>query len=259
VRVVTWNVNSIRQRVERANALLGRHEPDVVCMQETKVTDEDFPAEEFRALGYESATLGQKAYNGVAILARTPMSDIRTGFAGDPVPEESRVISAVVHGVRVICAYGVNGKQVNSPSYEIKLAWYDALAKWIADEFDPDDALLLVGDLNVAPDDRDVHDPELWRGKNLASKPERDRIRRLLEWGMVDLLRKLDEGPGPFTWWDYRAGSFHKGWGLRIDLALGTHPVAERCTAVTVDREERKPSTGEGKPSDHAPVLIDLD
>jgi exodeoxyribonuclease III len=259
VRVVTWNVNSIRQRLERAKALLERHRPDVLCLQETKVTDEDFPSDEFRAMGFESATLGQKAYNGVAILSRSSMSDVRFGFPGDPVPEESRVICGLVGGVRVICAYGVNGKQVNSPSYEVKLAWFDALAAWIFEAFDPGEPLLLVGDLNVAPDDRDVHDPGLWRGKNLASEPERDRIRRILQWGMVDLLRSLEDGPGPFTWWDYRAGSFHRGWGLRIDLALGTRPVAERCTAVTIDREERKPSTGEGKPSDHAPVIVDLD
>jgi exodeoxyribonuclease-3 len=155
--------------------------------------------------------------------------------------------------------YAVNGKEVGDEAYAVKLAWFDALASWLGADVDPREPLLMVGDFNVAPADRDVHDPGRWRGRNLASEPERARIRALLDWGLIDLLREHVEGPGPFSFWDYRAGAFHRGWGLRIDLALGTAPVAARCRRVEIDREERKPTAGEGKPSDHAPVIVDLD
>ncbi|MEX0754957.1 MAG: exodeoxyribonuclease III [Actinomycetota bacterium] len=258
MKIVTWNVNSIRQRLPRALALLERYEPDVVCLQETKVIDEDFPVAEFADAGYTSASFGQKSYNGVAILARDPVEDVVRGFPGDPVATESRILAARVGGLHLVDVYAINGKAVATPSYELKLSWLDALANWIGDTYTPDDALIVTGDFNIAPDDRDVHDADLWRGKNLASEPERERIGALLQWGLVDLQRLHADGPGPFTWWDYRMGAFHKGWGLRIDLALGTKTVADRCVAVEVDREERKPSTGEGKPSDHAPVIVTL-
>ncbi len=257
MKLVTWNVNSIRQRLPRLLALLERHEPDVVCMQETKVEDDVFPALELLAAGYESAILGQRAYNGVAIVSRAGLQDVRTGFEGDPVPEQSRVLSALVDGVRVVCVYVVNGKAVGDPAYETKLAWLDALAAWLARSFDPNDPLVVCGDFNVTPDDRAVWDADLWRGKNLASEPERDRLRSLRSWGLVDLAERAagEEAP-PFTFWDYTAGAFHKGWGLRIDLALATEPLATRLVSVQVDRNERKPTAGEGKPSDHAPVIV---
>lgn len=244
----------------RTEALLARHAPDVLCLQETKLADDQWPAERFEELGYHSAGFGQRTYNGVAILARGPLEDVRGGFPSDPVPTECRVVSALASGIRVIDVYAINGKAVHTPSYELKLAWFDALRAWISEAFDPEEPLVVVGDMNVAPADPDVHDPELWRGKNLASEPERERIRSLEGWGLVDLLRVVHaDGPGPFTWWDYRMGAFHRGWGLRLDLALGTRPIAARVRDVRVDREERKPSTGEGKPSDHAPLIVDLD
>jgi exodeoxyribonuclease-3 len=260
VRVVTWNVNSIRQRLPRLLALLDRHAPDAVCLQETKVEDTIFPTMEIQAAGYEVATLGQKGYNGVAILSRKGLEDVRLGFQGDPAPQQSRVVSATIGGeLAVVCVYVVNGKVVGDPAYELKLAWLDALHAWVAATWSPTDALVICGDFNVAPDDRDVWDADLWRGKNLASDPERTRVHELLAWGLTDLGRAAaGDVTGPFSFWDYTAGAFHRGWGLRIDLALGTAPVASRLGSVLVDRDERKPTFGEGKPSDHAPVVVDL-
>jgi exodeoxyribonuclease III len=259
MRFVTWNVNSVRQRLPRLLALLARHEPDVVCLQETKVTDEDFPTAEIEAAGYGSVSYGQRAYNGVAVIARAPIEDVALGFRDDPVPDEARVMSATVGGIRVVGAYVVNGKTVNDPAYDVKLNWLAALAAWIDATRDPVEPLIVAGDFNVAPSDLDVHDPVLWAGKNLASEPERERVQRLVDWGLTDLGRAAaGEIAGPFTWWDYRMGAFHRGWGLRIDLVLGTAAVAEQLVSVEVDREERKPSTGKGKPSDHAPVVVTL-
>lgn len=259
MKLITWNVNSIRQRLPRLLAMLERHEPDIVCLQETKVEDAEFPTMEIVAAGYECAMLGQRAYNGVAILSRTGLDDVRAGFTGDPVPEQSRVIAARTAGLDVVCVYVVNGKEVGDPAYATKLAWLDALRDHLAATYDPAAMLVVTGDFNVTPDDRDVWDPELWRGKNLASEPERERVRSFLEWGLVDLGREsAGDVQGPFAFWDYQAGAFHKGWGLRIDLALATKPIAARLDAVVVDRDERKPTFGEGKPSDHAPVVVTL-
>jgi exodeoxyribonuclease-3 len=259
VRIVTWNVNSIRARQPRLEALLDRWMPDVVCLQETKIEDAAFPAAALAAHGYSSASLGERTYNGVAMLGRTELRDVTSGFPGNPLPGEARVLCATVDGLRVVNVYVVNGKAVGDPAYVVKLAWLDALDAWIRSAFDPREPLIVAGDFNVAPEDEDVHDPALWRGSNLASEPERERIRALRRWGLVDIAREGTPGPGPFTWWDYRSGAFHRGWGLRLDLVLATQPVAERRADVVVDREERKPSTGEGKPSDHAPLIVDLD
>jgi exodeoxyribonuclease-3 len=252
-------VNSIRQRLPRLLALLDRHQPDLVCLQETKVEDATFPTMEISAAGYDCATLGQRGYNGVAIVSKVGLKDVRTGFDGDPVPEQSRVVSAEAGDLRVVCVYVVNGKAVGDPAYETKLRWLAALRTWLAATFDPEEPFVMAGDFNVAPDDRDVWDPDLWRGKNLASEPERAAVATLREWGLTDLGRRAaGDVPGPFTYWDYTAGAFHKGWGLRIDLALGTAPVAERLESLMVDRDERKPTYGEGKPSDHAPLVVTL-
>jgi exodeoxyribonuclease III len=258
VRVVTWNVNSIKQRLGRTKALLARHVPDVLCLQELKTGEAAFPSAELATLGYGSTVLGQPGRNGVAILAREPLTDVVLGFPGDPAPEQARVVSGRVQDLQIVNVYVVNGVAVGAPQYELKLRWLDALAAWVHAVHDPTDPLLLVGDFTVTPEDADVHAPQRWRGRNLASEPERARIRSLLDWGLVDLMRRHHEGPGPFTFWDYRAGAFHRGWGLRLDLALATRSVADRCVDVWVDREERKPTSGEGKPSDHAPVVVDL-
>jgi exodeoxyribonuclease-3 len=259
VKVITWNVNSIRQRLPRLLALLQRHEPDVVCLQETKVEDPQFPTMEIGAAGYEVATLGQRGYNGVAIVSRVGLDGVHIGFDGDPVPEQSRVVAARAGDLQVVCVYVVNGKVVGDPAYETKLAWLDALRSWVGDTYDPASPLVITGDFNIAPDDRDVWDPALWAGQNLASEPERERLRGFFEWGLTDLGRAhAGDVTGPFSYWDYKAGAFHKGWGLRIDLMLGTASVLGRLQDVMVERDERKPTFGEGKPSDHAPVIVTL-
>ncbi len=259
MKLITWNVNSIRQRLPRLLALLERHQPDVVCLQETKVEDVAFPMMELDAAGYACVTHGQRAYNGVAIVSRLPLDDVRVGFDGDPVPEQSRIVAARAGDLDVVCVYVVNGKAVGDPAYDTKLAWLDALTAWITATYDPSSPLVVTGDFNITPDDRDVWDADLWRDKNLASEPERARLKALMDWGLTDLGRaSAGDVPGPFSFWDYTAGAFHRGWGLRIDLALGSAPVAASLDAVDVDRNERKPTAGEGKPSDHAPVIVSL-
>jgi exodeoxyribonuclease III len=256
MKVLTWNVNSIRQRLPRLIAVLARHDPDVVSLQETKVTDEDFPFDQVREAGYHAASFGQRAYNGVAVLTKEPHEIVSRGMPGDPSADHARLLCVRTGDLTVATVYAVNGKTVGDPAYVTKLAWFDALRAWASRALDLAKPVLLAGDFNVAPDDRDVHDPELWRGKNLASQPERDRVAALKEVGFVDLGREAaGDITGPFTFWDYRMGAFHRGWGLRIDLFLGSAMLHERLVTVEVDREERKPSSGEGKPSDHAPVI----
>jgi exodeoxyribonuclease III len=258
VQIISWNVNSIRARLPRVIALLARLRPDVACLQEIKTSNRQFPADDFAAVGYQAAVHGQAGRNGVAVLSRATLTDVAAGFANDPVPEQARVLSVTAGGMRILNVYVVNGQEAGAPEYELKLRWLDAFTTWLRNTYQAASPLMVLGDFNIAPDDRDVYDPAAWRGRNLCSQPERRRIRILLDWGLTDLGRAGNPGPGPYTFWDYRQGAFHRGWGLRIDLALATAPVAARCTAVTVDRDERKPTAGVGKPSDHAPLLITL-
>ncbi|HEX9712944.1 MAG TPA: exodeoxyribonuclease III [Actinomycetota bacterium] len=258
MRIVTWNVNSIKQRLPRLLALLDREAPDIVCLQETKCPDEAFPHEQLAERGYHAATYGQRAYNGVAVLSREAPLSLERGFTADPTPDEARLLTARYDALTVISAYVINGRAIGDPAYERKLAWLDALRAWIAGTFSPEEPLVLAGDFNVAPEARDVHDPAGWEGSIHFSEPERTRVRALLDWGFADLLRRHTTDGGIFTWWDYRAGAFHKGWGLRIDLILGTEPLAGRVEEVRVDRNERRPKAGEGAPSDHAPVIATL-
>ncbi len=251
VKLVTWNVNSIRQRLERLLALLERHTPDVVCLQETKVVDADFPAEPLRAAGYASAFAGQKSYNGVAILAKTEPAEIASGFRDGGDDEQARLLAATVAGVGVICAYVPNGHALGTEKYAYKLAWLERLRGLLEREADPARALALVGDFNIAPTDADVHDPEAWRGQVLCSDPERAALARILDWGLVDAFRSRYPDRVAFTWWDYRELGFPKNRGLRIDHVLLTQPLVAKLSDVVIDREERK---GKGA-SDHAPVL----
>jgi exodeoxyribonuclease-3 len=251
VKIATWNVNSIRVRLGRVVAWLGREQPDVACLQELKVTDDAFPRAELAAAGYESACHGQKTYNGVAIVSRVPLHDVSPGLGdGDPDPE-ARLIAATVGGVRVVSAYIPNGQVVGSEKWAYKLRWLERLRAWVAARADPDAPLVLCGDFNVAPDDRDVARPEEWRDTVLCHEDARTALRALTAWGLVDTVRLHHTGAGPFTWWDYRMLGFPKNNGLRIDHILATRSLAARCTAAYVDRDERK-----GKqPSDHAPVV----
>lgn len=248
--IATWNVNSIRARLPRLLAWLEAKKPDVLCVQETKVVDEEFPFAELKALGYEAATFGQKTYNGVAILSREPFTDVQRGLPGD-ASGEARLISASIGAVRVFSVYVPNGQEVGTEKYAFKLQWMGTLLSYLQASFSPRDPLVVCGDFNVAPEDRDVWDPEAWRGKILFSEPEKEAFSKLVRWGLADCLRLHHQEGGLYTWWDYRQGAFHRGWGMRLDHILATRPMAERCTAVVIDREARK---GE-KPSDHAPVL----
>ena len=221
------------------------------CLQEIKVTDDEFPRLELEALGYQAAVHGQRAYNGVAILSRLPVEDIRVGFGGGPPDAEARLVSARVDDVRVLSVYVPNGQTVGSDKWTYKLEWMERLRAHLADSDGPDTPIVLCGDLNVAPEDRDVARPDEWRNTVLCHADARAAWRRLVEWGLVDTVRLHHTGDGPYTWWDYRMLGFAKNNGLRIDHILATKPLAERCTGAYVARDERK-----GKlPSDHAPLV----
>jgi exodeoxyribonuclease-3 len=254
LRIATWNVNSVRARLPRLLDWLARSQPDVACLQETKVVDGEFPAAEVEALGYSCLVHGQKTYNGVAILTRLPVAEVARGLLDDGPEAERRLIAAEVAGITVVNVYVPNGGEVGLPKYDFKLAWLARLRAFLDAAFDPAREVLLCGDFNVAPDDRDVWDPELWRGKVLFSEPEKEALRRVVDWGLVDTLRQHHPEGGIYTWWDYRGGAFHRGWGVRIDHLFASRPLAGRCRSVEVDREVRK---GPG-PSDHAPVVAEF-
>lgn len=255
MKVATWNLNSIRAREQRLLGWLSRQSPDVVCLQETKVTDEQFPHEALREQGYHAAVHGQKTYNGVAILSREPVEDVRIGF-GDGVDDpQARCISGLVRGVRFVSVYVPNGEKVESDKYVYKRAWLERLLAYLEETRAPETPLLLSGDFNIAPDAADAAEPEAWRGTVLFNPDMTGVMARLLDRGLEDVVRKHNPEPGLYTWWDYRQLSFPRNQGLRIDHILATPELASRCTAAGVDRDERKGS----KPSDHAPVTAELD
>lgn len=268
MRIATWNVNSLKARLEKVIWWLERARPDVLLLQETKLADAAAPVAEFRAAGYGLAHHGQGRWNGIAIASRCGIEDLVANFGeplqADPTPEvgddrplaEARMLAATCGGVRVVCVYAPNGRAVGTPFYEAKLAWYDRLARWLEREADPASPLVLGGDMNVAPEDADVWDPVACHGGTHVSPPEREAFRRLLGWGLADAYRLRHPEPGRYTWWDYRAGAFHKNLGMRIDHLLVTQAVVGRLVAAEIDREARK---GKPVPSDHAPLVVDLD
>ena len=256
MRLATWNVNSLRARLERVEAWLSEVRPDVVCLQETKLADDAFPALAFQSLGYESAHFGQGQWNGVAILSRVGITDVVNNFASgiDPDPD-ARVLTATCGGVRVVCCYVPNGRALTDPHYDYKLSWLERLERHLASVAAPADPVVVTGDFNIAPTDADVYDPRKFAGATHVSAPERDRLQRLLDWGLVDLFRlRHPDDARVYSWWDYRAGDFHQGRGLRIDLVLGTPAIADRLEWTVIDRNARKGKS----PSDHAPVIVDL-
>jgi len=258
VRIATWNVNSVRARLPRVEAWLDEWRPDLLCLQETKVVDTDFPVEPFQARGYQVECFGQKTYNGVALIGRAAfgeLGDVVRGLPGDPPEADRRLIGATYGGVRVIDVYVPNGTEVGSERFAYKLAWFGRLRALLERTRRPTDPVLICGDFNVAPEDRDVHDPELWRGHLLFHPDEHAALRDLVAWGLSDAFRLHEQAGGHYSWWDYRGGAFHKGEGLRIDLILVTEPLVHRCRRVVIDRNARKGP----QPSDHAPVVIDLD
>jgi exodeoxyribonuclease-3 len=258
MRIATWNINSLKVRQDRVEDWLRYAQPDVLCIQEVKLAESKFPHLAFAALGYESTYLGAAQWNGVGILSRVGIEDVETGFGAgveDPYEGEARFIAATCAGIRVASVYVPNGRDPSSEFYARKLVWLDRLSDWITGRHTASEPLLVAGDWNVAPEDRDVWSPKAFEGATHVTPEERSRLAALRDWGMVDCFRAVhgDVG-GLFTWWDYRAGCFHKGEGLRIDLLYATAPVADRVRFAIVDRNARKGS----QPSDHAPVILDL-
>ncbi len=251
MKIATWNVNSIRARQERLLGWLQRAEPDVVCLQEIKVTDEAFPYEAIQAAGYHATVYGQKTYNGVAILSRSKPSNIEKGLADGGDDSQARLLRAEIDGVQVITAYVPNGEFVDSPKYVGKLDWMRRLRAYLDQRFTPGVPLVLCGDFNVARDDGDVARPDAWSGTVLFHPQIREAMELLLAWGLTDVFRRHHPEGGLYSWWDYRRLAFPKNDGLRLDYILATEPLAAGSTTAEIDRQERK---GE-KPSDHAPVV----
>ncbi len=274
MRIATWNVNSLKARQEAVERWLERAAPDVLLVQETKLADGDAPELPFRMAGYELLHHGEGRWNGVAIASRVGIADPVTNFGDGPVRDsrsgatlgldeedfnpfdEARMVSAVCGGIRFVSLYAPNGRVVGSPWYAGKLRWFERLHRWLTETRLPDEPLVVGGDLNATPTDDDVWDPIAAHGGTHVSPAEREALARLRGWGLVDLYRLRQPAPGRFSWWDYRAGMFHRNEGMRIDLLYATAPVAERVVWAEIDREARK---GPPTPSDHAPVVIDLD
>jgi exodeoxyribonuclease-3 len=276
MRIATWNVNSLKARQEAVERWLERAAPDILLIQETKLTDSDAPVMPFAMLGYDLLHHGEGRWNGVGIVTRQGLDvgDVITNFGDGPVRDsgpgaakdfgeedfnpfdEARMLSAVVEGMRIVAIYAPNGRIVGSPFYTGKLAWFERLSRWLANTRTTTEPLIIGGDFNIAPTDADVWDANAVHGGTHVSEPEREAFRALLDWGLDDAYRLRQDAPGRFSWWDYRAGNFHKNLGMRIDHLLVTKPIAERVVAAEIDREARK---GPPIPSDHAPLTIDLD
>ncbi|SHH13546.1 exodeoxyribonuclease III [Massilia sp. CF038] len=255
MKIATWNVNSLKVRLPHLLRWLEENPVDVLCLQETKLTDDKFPISEINSAGYQVVFSGQKTYNGVAILSRLPISDV---VKNNPrySDEQQRILAATVGGVRFICAYVPNGQAVDTDKYVYKLAWLAALREWLAEEMitHADQGLAILGDYNIAPEDRDVHDPVAWAGQVLCSDKERAALTGLMDLGLTDSYRMFEQLDKSFSWWDYRMLGFQKNKGLRIDHILLSAALAKRCTACTIDRAPRKWE----QPSDHAPVIATL-
>jgi len=254
MQLATWNVNSLRVRMPHLLTWLSGKSLDLVALQELKVPDSDFPRAEINQAGWHAHFNGQKTYNGVAILARAEGRDVVRDIPGFEDPQR-RVLAATFGDLRVIDIYVPNGQEVGAEKYVYKLKWLEALRGWLAAELKTHSHLVVLGDYNIAPEDRDVHDPQAWEGSVHVSPPEREALRSLLALGLEDVFRRFDQPAGTFSWWDYRAAAFRRNHGLRIDLVLASPALAKRCTECHVDRE---PRTWE-RPSDHAPVLATFD
>jgi exodeoxyribonuclease-3 len=259
MRIATWNVNSIKVRLDRVLGFLEQLQPDVLCLQELKVTDEAFPFDAVEAAGYHAAVYGQPAYNGVAILSREAPADVMRGMGQDDADPQARLVSALIGGVRVFSAYFPNGQSVGSDKYGYKLGWIRDLRSWIDRTFRTLDPLVLAGDFNVAPRAVDAEHPERWAESVLCHSSARRALSGLQELGFVDVVEKHHPEGGLYTWWDYQRLAFPKNDGLRIDHVYATGPLARHCTSAWVERDHRKKLNFESKPSDHAPVVADFD
>jgi len=254
MRLATWNVNSLTVRMPRVLGWIEEHQPDILCLQETKQSDESFPTDTFAELGYTSVHHGDGRWNGVALLSRVGLEDPTRGFSSDEDSYGCRIVAGTCAGIRVHSIYVPNGRSVDHEQYGFKLLWLGRLASRLAETCDPSGDVAVCGDFNIAPDDRDVWDSAAFVGATHVSEPERRALGVLLDWGLEDVYRRHHAEGGVFSWWDYRAGDFHQGRGMRIDLVLLSHSLAERSLSVAIDRNARKGQ----KPSDHAPVIVEL-
>jgi exodeoxyribonuclease-3 len=250
MKIATWNVNSLKVRLPQVLDWLEKEQPDVLALQETKTPDENFPLVEIEAAGYHACFSGQKTYNGVAVISKTPASDPVTDIPKLDDPQR-RILAVTVDGVRIVNLYVVNGQEVGSEKFQYKLHWLEQVSAYLRGELGEHDHLAVLGDFNIAPDDRDVHDPELWHERILCSTPEREALKTMLDTGLVDVFREFDQADKSFSWWDYRAAAFRRNRGLRIDLILANRALAEQCSRCVIDAEPRKHE----RPSDHTPVL----
>jgi len=252
LKLATWNVNSLKVRLPHVLDWLAINQPDVLCLQETKLEDANFPIAELTAAGYRPIFSGQKAYNGVALLSKTEGADVVSAIPSY-VDEQKRMLAATYGDTRVVCAYFPNGQSVNSDKYQYKLEWMRALTDWLHEELQQYPKLALLGDYNIAPEDRDVHDPVAWEGNVLVSPKERAAFSELTKLGLQDAFRLFEQAENSFTWWDYRMAAFRRNQGLRIDHILLSPPLAQTCQACWIDKDPRKLE----RPSDHAPVVVE--
>ncbi len=255
MKLVSWNVNSIRARLERVLAWLDREKPDVLCMQELKVEEQDFPALAFRGVGYEIAHACQRTYNGVAIASRTPITDVKYGLDDGVEDSQARLVAGTVNGVRILSAYIPNGQDLASDKYVYKLAWLARLRRYLDTHASPSQPLILCGDFNVAPEERDVYEPRYWERQTLFHVDSRVALEQVRAFGLTDTFRLHHSESGAYSWWDYRMQGFQRNEGLRIDHIFATESMALRCTSTSIDQDERREEGKKEKPSDHAPVL----
>ena len=253
MKIATWNVNSLKVRLPHVLDWLASEQPDVLCLQETKLTDENFPADDIRAAGYEVAYSGQKTYNGVATISRSAASDVVTDVPGLDDPQR-RILGTTIDGVRVLNLYVVNGQEVGSEKYAHKLHWLEKVTDHIGTQLRDHERFVVLGDFNIAPADDDVHDPEAWHERILCSTPEREALGRMLELGLQDTFRLFPQEDKSFSWWDYRAAAFRRNMGLRIDLILASEILADSCSACRIDKAPRRLE----RPSDHTPVVAEF-
>lgn len=251
MKIATWNVNSLKVRLPHLLGWLGSNSVDLICLQETKTEDQNFPLQEIQQAGYQVVFSGQKTYNGVAILSKHPLSDVQTGIP-DFEDAQKRIIAATVGGIRIVCVYIPNGQSLDSDKYQYKLRWLEALTHWLRNELTRYPKLALLGDYNIAPEDRDLYDPEAWAGNVLVSAPERAAFQGLLQLGLRDAFRQFEQPEKSYSWWDYRMMAFRRNMGLRIDHILLSHALT--CTACQIDKSPRKLE----RPSDHTIVTADL-
>lgn len=253
MKIATWNVNSLKVRLPQVLDWIGSVQPDVLALQETKLDDHSFPFREIEAAGYHALASGQKTYNGVAILSKEPARDVATQVA-ELEDAERRILGATIGDIKVINLYVVNGQEVGSEKYKYKLRWLERIAEHIAGELARWENTVVLGDFNIAPEDRDTHDPRVWHERILCSTPERARLKQLLDLGLRDTFRLFPQQENSFSWWDYRAGAFRRNMGLRIDLILASEALSRACTHCVIDRAPRRLK----RPSDHAPVFAEF-